>query len=138
MAHKEEKYELRDYGLTDPAVLEAATRMAPALFTALRLAHTLDQSHYPIESDDAIERALITVADDDKQYTHSGTRITAKAAKDRFPNELLPIADKLDLLRKVYQAILISHRESSRLRWERVNNGTEPLKASHPLPKEVV
>ena len=138
MTDKSKRYELSDYGLTDPAVLEAATQMAPALFTALRLAHALDQSHYPIKSDHAIESALASLAADGKQFTHAGMQITTKAAKDRFPNELLPIVDKLDLVRKVYQAILISHRESSRLRSQRVADGSELLEASHPLPTEVV
>ena len=129
---------LDDYGLTDPAILEEATRMAPELFMALALARGLDASHYPLTSDIAIERALQSVANDGDQFVLGGARVTSKAAKDRFPNEFLPVVDRFDLLRKAYIAVIISHRESSRRAWEKVQSGSEVLKASHPVPTEVL
>jgi hypothetical protein len=126
-----------DYGVTDPAILEAASHMAPALFVALRIAHTVDSTHFPIRTDADIERAFEAVIGQSKQFSHAGIGITAKSAKDGFPNALLPITDKLDLLRKVYQSILISHRKASRQAWEKVQGGSGKLTASHPVPTEV-
>ena len=56
---------------------------------------------------------------------------------NRFPDEFLPIQDKLDLLRKVYLAIIISHREASKRAWAKANDGSTTLLASHPIPTEV-
>jgi hypothetical protein len=138
MDNDERRLTLEDYGLTDPIVLEAAVRMAPALFIALHIAHRLDSSHFPIESDAAIERALDSIANDGDQFSLGGAKITRQGAKDRFPNEFLPIVDRRDLLDKVYIAIIASHRQSSREEWEKIQSGKKTLKASHPVPKEVL
>lgn len=130
--------ELADFGLEDPEVLQAATRMAPALFMALHIAHTLDSSHYPITSDAAIEKALQSVANDGDQFTLAGAKITSRGAKDRFPNELLPIVNRRDLLEKVYIAVIASHRRASQEEWDKVQNGSKKLVASHPIPKGVL
>ena len=128
-----------DYGLTDPEILLATTRMVPTLFLALRIAHTLAPSHFPLESATALEHALASVADDgDDQITVAGLKITRKAARERFPTELLPIVDKHDLLRKIYLAVLIRHKEAARHDWTNAHATPDTLKASHPLPKEVL
>lgn len=136
MSQKSNPLGLADYGLTDPAILEAATQMAPELFAALHIAHTLDSSHYPLKSDTAIEKALEAVANDGKQFTVPGVQISSKAARDHFPNEFLPIDDRFDLLRKVYLAILINHRESALRTWAKIKDGSYAPAASHPMPTE--
>ena len=126
-----------DYGLTDPAILEVALRVAPILFMALRIAHTLDNSHYPIDSSQKIEKALHTIMGDGDEFALAGHRITKNAAKHQFPNEFLPIVDKYDLIRKVYLAIVISHQNSARSEWEAIKTGKKKIDASHPTPTEV-
>jgi hypothetical protein len=112
--------------------------MVPTLFMALRVVHKMDSSHFPLESAAAVERALVSVANDgEDQITVAGLKITKKAAKERFPAELLPIVDKHDLLRKVYLAVLIRHQEAARQEWAKAQAAPGALKASHPLPKEV-
>lgn len=136
MSSKNKSPELADYGLTDPDVLEIAVQMAPELFAALHIAHSLDSSHFPIQSDAAIEKALEAVANDGKQFALPGVQISGKAARDHFPDEFLPVTDRFDLLRKVYLAIIINHRESALDTWAKVQNGSLKLNASHPLPTE--
>jgi hypothetical protein len=119
--------EVADFGLTDASMLEAATRLSPALFRALHAAHTLDTSHFPIETAAAIGQALATVAKGDPPFLVGSTR---------FPDELLPVIDKLDLLRKLFLALMIDHRASSQREWARAQSGALVLAASHPLPME--
>lgn len=129
MSDKQKKLEISDFGLMDVAVLETALHLSPTLFGALRVAHRLDASHFPIETDAAIERVLTALASDGTQHL---------VGKTQFPGEFLPIVDKLDLLRKVFVAITIAHQASSRREWEKVRSGASVLAASHPLPAEVL
>lgn len=127
---------ISSYGLEDPELLEAAAKLAPALFSALKIAQELEPDHFPIRSDEELERALAAVANDGDQFSHSGLVIT-KAGVNRFPDEFLPIANKLDLVEKVYLAIIISHRAQSQQELERIRNQGIDIESSHPFQRDI-
>ena len=137
MSNETERWSLEDFGLDDPEVLETATRMAPPLFAALRIARVLGDDAYPIESRDAIEPAFAAVANEGDHFLLSGLQITAEAAREQFPEDFLPITDRHDLVQKVHMAIVIAHEAASREAWQLVRSGEMELEASHPIPEEV-
>jgi|SRR3954464_12723251 len=122
---------LGDYDLEDPEVLRVAVELAPELFAALEISRRV--TTFPISSDDEIEQALLEVADDQERYEGSGVSIGREEARDRFPNEFLPVADRFDLLRKVYMAIIIAHESEARRRIGLAKRGEYEVQASHPF-----
>jgi hypothetical protein len=126
-----------DFGLEDPIVLAAATRLSPHLFASLRIATTVDRSIFPIDSISGLDKALSSIANEGESFSFPGVAITPQIARDEFPSELLPIADPIDFLRKVYQAINISHTNSSSALLKHARSGKQ-ITASHPLPEGLV
>jgi hypothetical protein len=124
---------LESYGLQDSKVLEAAIELAPALFAALAISNSLQESSYPLTSDAEIEQALREVATAEDRYESPGVSISARDSREMFPNEFLPVTDRLDLLRKVYMAIVIAHETAARSQVEAAKRGELQVESSHPL-----
>ncbi len=63
--------------------------------------------------------------------------ITASDVKDGFPEGFLPVNDKLDLIRKIYLAIIIAHRERSSADLQAAR-ADKNFRTSHPLDLEAL
>ncbi|MGY1684996.1 hypothetical protein ACI8AK_05340 [Geodermatophilus sp. SYSU D00867] len=124
---------LENYRLADPEVLAVARQLAPELFAALEIAAGLDAAAYPLTADTEIERALLQVANSAGRYETPGIQISAEDARDRFPNEFLPVTDHLDLLKKVYMAIVRAHETAARERIAQLKRGEYEIRPSHPF-----
>jgi hypothetical protein len=114
---------LENYQLADSKTLAVAQQLAPELFAALEIAARVDSEAYPLTSDSEIEGALLQVANTEDRYEVPGISISAQDAKDRFPNEFLPVTDRLDLLKKVYMAIIRNHEAFARERIAQAKRG---------------
>lgn len=124
---------LVDFGLEDPSVLETAVRLAPPLFGALRLATQLSDASYPLDSMDKIKLAFASVADNGR-YEQPGFLITGTGLDNGFVSELLPVTDRIDLIRKIFLALNIGHTKIMQASLQRAL-ARRPLHASHPLPE---
>ncbi|MEP7122167.1 MAG: hypothetical protein ABJE95_14705 [Byssovorax sp.] len=127
---------LEAFGLDDPEVLEQATHLAPELFAALAIARSLDSATFPITSDDGIEKALAAAANSGDRFATPGVTITPKKARDSFPNEFLPVRNRVDFVKKVYLAIVIDHKAAAQREIDQLDKAQMKLRASHPIPKE--
>jgi hypothetical protein len=124
------------YGLDDPEILQEATQLAPELFSALLLAKRIGD-RLPITSDTDIEALLGVAAEADGDFVFPGVHIRKLEARDRFPNEFLPVTDRRDLVRKAYLAITIEHQRREHSQREKIHTGKVRLTASHPLPERI-
>lgn len=125
------------YGLSDDKVLQVAVELAPALFGALRVANSLEASHFPLASDRDLLSALRAVANKRGTFETDAVTITASDVKDGFPEGFLPVNDKLDLIRKIYLAIIIAHRERSSADLQAAR-ADKNFRSSHPLDLEAL
>ena len=125
------------YGLDDRDVLEVATQLAPELFAALAIAEKLEDKRFPLESVKHLEEVLAATAGDGETFESPGVRISRRDPTDRFPKGFLPVTGRLDLIRKVYMAIVIAHESESRERL-RDARAKGSVQASHPIDLEVL
>ena len=126
--------QLDDFGLNQQEILDASTQVAPALFIALRISHTLGSSHYPIESFEKLQKAL---GAGHHAFELGGMTVTIRSLEEYLPDDCFPLEDGMDVMRKVYLASVISQTEEGRKRWEQAKKGNELANASHPMPKEI-
>ena len=130
-------YEIESFGLSDPDVLGVAMQLSPELFAGLAIAHRLDDARFPLTRDADLEAVIREVGDEEGTYAVPGVQIQPVDAKDRFPSEFLPVVDRLDLIRKVYMAIVIAHQSESRARLDELRSEGK-VQASHPFDLEVL
>lgn len=129
---------LAEYNLQDERILKIAIELAPELFSALSIANHLEDSVFPIKSGSELENILTIAGDENGVFEIPNVRITKADSKQHFPKEFLPIADRFDLIRKIYMAIIIAHQEKSRRFLNLLKSGKRKIEASHPFDLEAI
>src|SRR5260370_39423593 len=104
--------------LKDSELLDQAVALAPDLFAVLAIAGGAERERFPLESADDLEGVLRTFVGTGEQFHSRGVTFSVQEALEQFPHEFFPVADRRDLLKKGYLAILGSHAATSQRRLE--------------------
>jgi hypothetical protein len=132
-----EHLDAAQYKLADSRVLAVAVELSPELFAALAISAKLPDSAFPLASPADLKNALSRIADNEGVFDSPGVRIIPDDC-DRFPNDFLPVIDRLDLIRKVYMSIIIAHEAESRRLINSVRREGAKSTASHPFDLEAL